>query len=209
MQNVTHLIRPFRHLLLGCLLSLLVHSAHAGVQYGVSIDTQALAGTTGYLDFGMVGLVDSPTATASITQLSGGNPLGAPLLDGEAAAQADGWTLGNGAAFNAVLQGWEFGGVLSFLLDFDGDWLTASGSGTTFALKLWDDGFNLLLSKDATGDLLRIELIAGGETAVVPLAADDQAIRVTSVAHSVPEPGALLLVLAALGLMNLHGRRRG
>jgi hypothetical protein len=208
MQMTQHLMARLSRLILASLLPFLACStAQAGVQYRVNIDTQSLAGSAGYLDFGLVGLADSPSATVSIHSLNGGAALGAPLLDGEAAVQPGGWTLGNGGAFNAILQGWRFGSALFFELDFSGDWLTAmSGSGTSFALKLWDEQFNNVLTLDPAGDLLRIELNAGGQVDVVPLSADGQGIQVQSISHHIPEPGALSLLVLALGLLSLNRR---
>lgn len=208
-ENMLHALRQ---LCLGALLSWLALPAQAGLLYSVSIDTQALAGSNGYLDFGLVGLADSPSASVAISGLAGGGAQGSAQLDGDATATADGWSIGNGDAFNAVLQGWSFGSTLSFLLDFSGDWLGASaGSGTSFAFKLWDDNWNTLLTTDAMGDLLRIELIAGGDSQVSLFAQDaggaPSPVEISSPVNTVPEPAGLGLTLLALGLLMLKVRR--
>lgn len=205
------MLHALRQLCLGALLSWLALPAQAGLLYSVSIDTQALAGSNGYLDFGLVGLADSPSASVAISGLAGGSAQGSAQLDGDATAAVDGWSIGNGGAFNAVLQGWNFGTTLSFLLDFNGDWLgTSTGSGTSFAFKLWDDSWNTLLTTDVMGDLLRIELVAGGDSLVSLFAQDaggtPSPVQIETPAHSVPEPAGLGLMLLALGLLTLRAR---
>lgn len=119
----------------------------------MSVDTSSLSGTAGYLDFGFAGLTGSPAATSFVHAVSGGLALGAPLLDGAAIAELDGWRLGNDGAFNAVFQSWQFGSSLQFTIDFGGAWQTATtGSGNTFSLKLWDgEASSTLMTADAAG----------------------------------------------------------
>lgn len=176
--------------------------------YQVSVDTSSLSGTAGYLDFGFAGLTDSPAATSFVHAVSGGLALGAPLLDGAAIAELDGWRLGNDGAFNAVFQSWQFGSSLQFTVDFGGAWQTATtGSGNTFSLKLWDgEASSTLMTADAAGDVLRFQLAPGGGVGVETFARDISGAASPVTVSAVPEPESYAMLL--LGLVTLLGASR-
>ena len=175
--------------------------AHASTAYSFSVDTSALAGSVGNLDFSFIGLADAPAASASLSFLTGGSSAGSAVLDGEASATPSGWLLGNGTAFNAVWQPWNFGQQLSFSVRVDGDY-SAAASGTTFSFRLWNAaGTETLLTADPSGDFGRVEMLTGN---VVSASALGNAASISAV----PEPDALLMAAVGLALVGWVQRRR-
>lgn len=201
-------MQRWQHHLLGLFSGLALSApALATPAYHVSVDTAALAGSAGFLDFTLGGLLDSPAAHVSITGLSGGNANGSTVLDGDAGTLAGGWQLGNLGAFNGVYQGWQFGNRLDFDLAFGGDWLSAtSGSGSTLAFKLWDTQGQTLLTSDGNGDLLRFELSAGGQVGVNRFPDASGGSPAATVA-AVPEPQSVVLMLVGLAVLGWRLRR--
>ncbi|WP_179958353.1 NF038129 family PEP-CTERM protein [Chitinimonas arctica] len=187
----------------------LLASAGASVSYDIRVDTSSLAGSQGHLDFGLIGLNDSPLAGASITGLSGGSLLGPVQLDGGAAAVAGGWALDNGQAFNAVFGAWQFGQQLGFRLTFSGDWQTNPlGSGNTFAFKLWNQAADAtLLTNDGNGDLLRFELLPAGRIEAVTFDRDGQGHGSPVSITAVPEPETAAMLMAGLMVLAAVKRR--
>ncbi|WP_137939144.1 NF038129 family PEP-CTERM protein [Chitinivorax sp. B] len=199
----------FKQHVLACLAGLVMTtSAWAGPMYHVTIDTQSLSSQTGFIDIGLMGLLDSPLARVVVSKLQGGTQTGVADVMGNVLPTADGWALVNDANSDLLLP-WQFGARLSFDVALTGDWLTAaSGSGTTFAVKLFDQAFNNVLTTDTAGDLLRLELMAGGNVAPATFTSD-QAGNPSVVSLSVqqlPVPTTLLLGLTVLGGMAVTRR---
>lgn len=201
-------MQRWQHHLLGLLAGLALSApALAAPAYHVSVDTAALAGSTGFLDFTLGGLLDSPAAHVSITSPIGGSANGSASLDGDASTLAGGWQLGNLGAFNGIYQGWQFGNRLDFNVEFGGDWLTAaSGSGSTLAFKLWDTQGQTLLTSDGNGDLLRFELSAGGQVGIDRFPDSAGGLPAATVA-AVPEPQSVALMVAGLAVLGWRLRR--
>lgn len=168
--------------------------ALAGPLYQVSIDTSALAGQSGYLDFLFLGLGGAAPATAQLSNFSG--DFGAASFSiGEAGGSAGaGVSIGNGTGWNEFGLWANFGGRFGFDVEFDAS--PALGAGSTLAVALLDDQFNYLGS---AGDIVTFALQPGSPDA---LTADGGLAAVSAV----PEPSSMLLV--AIGALVLGGARR-
>jgi hypothetical protein len=172
--------------------------ALAGPIYRVSVDTTALAGQAGYLDFLFLGLQDAAPATATLSNFSGDLD-GSGLLTGDAASASDDRVvLGNGSGWNEFAQHVRFGGRFGFDVSFAVDG-AAGESGTNLALALLDDAFQYV---GAAGDIVTFALLPGQPDAV------DTDGRYASV-QAVPEPGSPALLAVGLLGMALVARRRG
>lgn len=169
-------------------------AALAGPTYRISLDTAALAGTTGYLDLGLNGPIDSSPTMASISNFSGAF-LEGTMYSGDASGDVvNGVFLRNGPEFNFFDQLVTFGGLFSFDVDFDfGD----GANGSLFSVAFVDDQLNYL---GAVGNLIELNLIAGQPVQLLTLET-----AFASVAE-VPEPGEWLLL--ATGLLLIVATRR-
>jgi PEP-CTERM motif len=188
--------------------------ALALLSYNIQIDTSTLLGTTGYLDFQFnPGSVPAPDATATVFNVNGvtfADPVSAPpALDGDATGSLPGTlNLGNSTSLNAYLAPVTFGALFQFTLNLDGA-IGNSGSNTAFSLAALDGGFTPRLLADLAGyALLTLDRDPGnGQVAIAVNAANPAGVIVTTV----PEPSALALLIAGMGmltLLTLHRRWR-
>jgi hypothetical protein len=171
--------------------------ASAGPSYHVAIDTRALAGASGYLDFLFAGPGSSATPSAAISHVAGdvdagnvfayGSPQGSP---------ASILTLGNFDEFGLWAQ---FGGLFTFDVRFDGlDDPGAPGMNLSVSL-LGADQFSY--AAGTSGDLVTFSLQPGAPDAV---ALDASFATVAAV----PEPASMALMAAGLALLAGSARRR-
>ncbi len=196
-------MNPFKHLLLrgalACLLALGAGSAIAGPLHYVRIDTTALAGRSGYLDFLFLGLGDAAAAQARVSLLEGAFT-GPDFTLGSASGDASGGlVLDNSGAWSEAGLWAAFGGVLRFAVDFD----LAPGpdTGTTLSVALLDASLNYL--EGTSGDILRFALQPGRP---VDVFADPAFARVGD--QPLPEAPTLWLLGAGVLLMARRVRRR-
>ena len=169
-------------------------AAMAGPTYRVSLDTTALAGSTGYLDLGLNGPVDASPSMANISNFSGAFLQGT-MYSGTASGNVEsGVFLANGPEFNFFDQLVAFGGMFSFDVDID---FGNSTNGSLFSVAFVDDQFNYL---GAAGNLIELNLVAGQPAQLLTLET-----AFASVAE-VPEPGEWLLL--ATGLLLIVATRR-
>ncbi len=177
-------------------------SVRAGsVTYLVDVNTNAIAGQAGNLDFQFnPGGLGSEFATATVTsfQTSGGLLSQPATLTGDASGSLPGTlTLDNGTAYNDVFQGFTFGSKLDILLTLSGPALNSPGgsSGSSFALSLYDAaGVTPLLTTDPNGSVLTVDLNVNGTVSVLTFPqSSTNSIPIASVS-SVPEPASLVLL---------------
>jgi len=183
-------------------------SVRAGsVTYLVDVNTNAIAGQAGNLDFQFnPGGLGSEFATTTVTsfQTSGGLLSQPATLTGDASWSLPGTvTLDNGTAYNDVFQGFTFGSKFDILLTLSGPALNSPGgsSGSSFALSLYDAaGVTPLLTTDPNGSVLTVDLNVNGTVSVLPFPqSSPNSIPIASVS-SVPEPPSLVqLGLGVLG----------
>ncbi|MGA2703350.1 MAG: NF038129 family PEP-CTERM protein [Isosphaeraceae bacterium] len=185
-------------------------SACAGlVTYQVSVNTSALDGQSGNLDFQFnPGGLGSESATATVTnfQTLAGILSQPAMLTGDATGSLPGTlTLNNGTAYNDVFQKFSYGSSFDFALTLSGPALDSPGgsSGSSFALSLYDGaGLTPLLTTDRNGSVLTVNLNVSGTTSVLTFPQSSTNSTPAASVSSVPEPSSLVLFgLGVLGLL--------
>lgn len=170
-------------------------SVLAGPIYRVTVDTTALAGQGGYLDFLFLGLQDAAPATATLSNFTGaldGSGVGTGDASGSSAGRV---ILGNGSGWNEFAQHASFGGLFGFDVMFEVGG-SAGDSGTNLTLALLDDAFRYV---GAAGDIVTFALLPG-QADVVTTEGGFAAVQ------AVPEPGSMALL--AVGLLGMAVLRR-
>lgn len=177
-------------------LALACGAAQARAQtYHVAIDTKALAGQQGYLDFLLLGLSGAAPAQATLSNFSG-DFNGASLTLGDASSAANGAVnIGNSGSWNEFALWANFGGTLSFDVRFQ---LAGGGAGSTLSVTLLDADLNYL---GLAGDYATFALLPGDTPSIG--ASGETAVNAIS---AVPEPASMLMLSA--GLLLLGGRSR-
>lgn len=167
--------------------------------YRVTIDTSALAGKSGYVDFLMLGLGSAAPVQASVGHFSGAYAPDGFVAGDASGSVASGVTIGNGAAWNEFAQWASLGGLFTFDVSFST--LDGAGDGTNLGISLLDENFNYL---GAAGDLVTFALQPGVQTAVTV----QGGVASVSDTAAVPEPATMLLVAVGLALLSFARRRR-
>ena len=156
------------------LILLTTGSAFATPQtYQVYVNTSAIAGQSGYLDFQFNPGNNAQAAFAELLNINsaGGSLSGSPLTTGNVSGSLPGAvTLGNTSAWNDYFQGFTFGNGLHFSVRLDGPALTSpngtAGSGSDFAFSMYAaDQATPLLSNNLNGFAMTASVLPGGTTA--------------------------------------------
>jgi hypothetical protein len=178
------------------------------VTYQVSVDTSAINGSSGFLDFDFAPGNNSQAAFVTISGFSpGGSLTGAPQVNGSVSGTLPGTlTIDNNTQFNDYFQGFTYGNSLAFLLSFDGPALTSpngtSSSGSTFAFAMFDStGTNPLLTNDPNGNTFTVDVNLNGTVTPTNFAVNGPNGTPVASLQGVPEPSGILtasLFLACL-----------
>jgi hypothetical protein len=171
--------------------------ACAVVVYHVSIDTRALPGTGGYLDFLFAGPASSATPVATISNVTGSFDAGNTFAYGSPLGSlAAGLTLGNADEFGAWAH---FGGILGFDLGFNGtDDPGAPGIDLSVALL---DADQFSYAPGTNGNVATFSLQSGTP-------ADVAVDRALATVTPIPEPASLAQMAAGFVLLACARRRR-
>jgi hypothetical protein len=185
------------------------------ISYSVTVNTSALNGQSGNLDFQFNGgnpPYDPATATVSLFSTNG--VLGSPaILSGSVtpgnAQLPSGFALNNTAIFNDLFQPIVFGSQIQFTVTLSGIALTSpsgsTASGSTFLFSLYDaSGINPLLTSDPSGGVAAIQVNQNGTTTPQALPNGTNP-SVATLAVVTPEPAAGMLLLLGVALL---GARR-
>lgn len=171
-------------------------AAVAGPIYQVSIDTSALAGTTGYLDFSYNGPADAGLGSARITKLVGNFLPETYMSEGTSGDVNSGIELVNQTGFNFFDQAVVFGGMFRF------DVILAPldvTNGIVFTIALFDARFSQYLGVD--GNLLEISVMPDMPNEIFVAPDSDVPLDIVTVA-AVPEPSDWLLLMTGLLLIS-------
>ncbi len=202
------------------LLLLLLYAvpATADVIYFVTVDTTAIGGTAGNIDFQFNPGGVSQSAFVSISSFSsvGGTLTGAPLTVGDVSGTLPGTvTINNTAALNDYFQPFTFGMSFQFQLLFGGPAITSpdgtSTSGSAFGLSLFNsagDATFLTTNPDGFAGVGDVGLDGKVTTTVFPSNANGGPPVVTFSTSVVPEPSTFSFIcpffLAIAGAIALH-----
>ncbi len=173
--------------------------------YTVDVNTSALNGTTGSLDFQFnPGVGAFQTAVVGISNVAGGSYAGSQTVYGTGVTGGPipstiDITNVTGQD-NEVLDSYKFSNNLTFKLDFSGPAITSpNGSdtaGSTFAFSVYSDAAGTIPAN------LSLAIDLGDQGTLTPTAS----AGVTATAT--PEPSTLLLMAAPLILLGSQARRR-
>jgi len=185
-------------------------AAADAVTYHVNVDTSAIDGQSGYVDFSLLPSdFTSQSVTAEVQNFATNGTVSSnsPVLTGDASGLLPGTlTLDNATFFNDYFQDFTFGSALSFDLLLNGPALSApdgisGGSSFTFGMYA-PDQITPLLTTSPDGEALRIDVNSDGTTSVTTFDAGDGSGSVVQTAQAVPEPASLTLLLSgALGVL--------
>jgi hypothetical protein len=181
------------------------------IVYQVTVNTLAVNGQSGHLNFQFNPGFDSQAASAAVSgfSITGGMSSGAPTLTGDVTGTLPGTvTFNNSTAFNDYFHPFDFGTSMQFTLTIYGPAVDApngtSASGSTFGIGLWDAaGTSPILTTDPNGFAATVDLLLNGTAAITlyPESGTDPSVVSFS---EVPEPatyagvGTMLCALAYL-----------
>jgi hypothetical protein len=183
-------------------------AAAAPITYDVTVNTAAISGTAGSLDFDFnPGPLVTQAASLQILDFtSDGTPAGGPVLTGDITGALPGTlTFDNGTAFNDYFEGFTYGSALSFQVDLFGPALSSpdgtSTSGSTFAFSMFSDAAGTmpaLTTNTSEGFAFTIDVNLDGTTTVTNFSAQTTVVPAT--APAIPEPSTLSLMAVGVGL---------
>ena len=193
---------------------LFASSVQAGVQYQITVNTASVVTTTGFLDFQFnPGNSSSQSATAVLSNFSGGTINGAPSITGNVTGTLPTTvTMVNSTPLQELFQSFTFGNSFTFLLSLSGPALDTpngtSTAGSTFGLGLYDSAPNPILTNQGatTGFAGQVQVNLNGTTTRTAFPTPTGASVVSFVQVTTPEPSAIGLV--GMGLAALLGMRR-
>jgi hypothetical protein len=186
------------------------------ITYPVLVDTSAVAGLSGFLDF-QFAPGDATTQPAFVTLtnfITDGTLLGPPNVNGGVTGTLPGTlTIDNSTAFNDYFEQFTFGSSFAFNLMLDGPALQipngTANSGSTFGLALFDSAQNPILTADPNGFAGLVNVKLDGSTFTTVFASDSHGGAPVVQFVATPEPSTIgPSLLGLLSLSWLSRRRR-
>lgn len=179
--------------------------ALAGPTYHVTLDTSAYSGSNGNIDFILLAYPGATAASALVSNYTGMLGATADSVGDVAGALPAALTLTNANGTNEFYQSVIFSNLISFDVSFYGDFLTTAGAdATTFSVALLNEAGDTFLGVNGGNQIEFYLTPLTGDIASVTFSA----LETTAAAAEVPEPSALLLMLAGLGLVGVTLRHR-
>lgn len=199
------MFRPSKWSWIMSTVSILPALSEAAVSYHVDVNTAALTGTSGYLDWQWnPGTNAAPLAEATLSDFASDASLqpGAQI-DGAVAGSLPGpLVFSNAAVLNAFLLPVIFGQALQFDLSFYAAEAGPPDVGTLFSFALLDQNLDPLLAGDPNGIVLGIDFNTEGSNVLV---LENEVV--TLVAVPLPAPFGLLLWGVVALVMSSRRRR--
>jgi hypothetical protein len=196
------------------LLVSLGHALADPITYLVTVNTSAINGTSGFLDFDFAPGNDSQSAFVTISGFfPGGSLNGTPEGNGGVLGSLPGTlTIDNSTQFNDYFQGFDYSTTLTFLLAFGGPALVSPdgmfASGSTFGLGMFDNtGSDPLLTTDPNGNTFTVNVNLDGTTTVTTFPTNSQGGPPAATVQPTPEPSSFVLLVTGLMGMPLVHRR--
>ena len=192
------------------LTSILITGAKASIisSFEIQVNTLALQGQPGYLDFQFNPGPASDPASATLYFFNSDGTLVPPTGNsGDVSGTLPGTvTLNNDTAYNDYNEGFTFGSFFDIFVTLDVPSLSGTASsGDAFVLGLYDSGdTNELITTSIDPGLVEIDLDTNGNPTVTNYSPNGEA-QVTQT----PEPGSIALLVSGFGLIGLGRRRMG
>ena len=194
----------------------LPYSAQGNVIYQISADTTVIRGTTGYLDLQFnPGGAGTLASTATISRFhTDATGLSLSTTDGDVSGTLvpGPLAINNTSALNDVMENITFGANIAFTLTLSGPEVTSPNPSlpeSSFGLSFYDSNFDSLLTTDAAGTVVTINVNSDGSTSPEMFSSDGAGGAPVGNAvvqsSAVPEPSTIvLLAIAVFGLV-AHG----
>ena len=183
------------------------------IAYLVTVNTGAISGTSGFLDFSFAPGNGSQAAFVSIGSfIPGGSLFGSPVVHGGVSGVLPGTvTIDNSTAFNDYFQGFHFGTTIQFLLSFGGLAVTSpdgTSSGSTFGFGMFENsaGTIPLLTTDPFGNAFTVDVNPDGST-TPPVFPADVLGAPPAATLATPEPASCALLALGVSVLFARGRR--
>ena len=209
MFNISFMQHTLPRLLCAATLALAASAAVAGPSYHVDIDTAALAGQSGYLDFSVIGTLGAPSARATFTNFTsalGNYGIESDRVGAVLGGIPAGFSLANAAGDNYLTHAISFGGLYGFDVSFSGDYQSVSSpDGASFAVGLYNASFTDY-QQQARFDVQPAFGTSGASVTPFALGAGVSIAALNT--SPVPEPASWAMMLTGLFVTGAIARRR-
>ena len=186
-------------------VALLAGTAHAGsITYQIVVNTSALSGTTGYLDFQFnPGNTPFDPGSATLSGFTSDGTLGAALPDlGVVTGTLPGQVvIDNTDLPNEYTQAFTYGSFFDVFVTLNVPVSGTATGGNSFTLDAEDSSFNPLLSSSFPAVEIDLNATTGSPT-VINNTSGSASVNVT------PEPATFALLGMGLAFVAWRGRRR-